>query len=287
LVKQTLDIALQTLELLETKYPKEHDALIATLDFGRDIDNLQRMNRQLFMPQPDAVTNVIEQFDGFSKLEDVDLPTLKSRILNKNEYLGGGNGLATTTQILKQADVVLMLHLFKNQYSHDVKKANWEYYEPRTEHGSSLSSCIYALVASDIGYADWAYKYFMRTATIDLTGQSKQYVGTLYIGGTHPAANGGAWMAAILGFAGIHLDKGTVILNPSLPESWKSISFAIRVREQRFRLTVSSTETKIQSDVGNRSEQTFRVGMELRSLEPGSSLSIQHAGIERGGELAG
>jgi nigerose phosphorylase len=150
-----------------------------------------------------------------------------------------------------------------------------------------LSSCIYALVASDIGYADWAYKYFMRTATIDLTGESKQYVGTLYIGGTHPAANGGAWMAAILGFAGVHLEKGTVTLNPSLPEGWKSISFAIRVRGQRFRLTVSGKETHIQSDSRNASEQTFRVGTELRSLEPGRSLSLQHSGLGRGGELAG
>jgi nigerose phosphorylase len=287
LVRQTLVIALQALELLETKHPEAHRALIAKLEFGRDLDNLQRMNRQLYMPQPDPATNLIEQFDGYSKLEDVDLPTLKSRILNKNEYLGGGNGLATTTRILKQADVVLMLHLFKSLFSHEVKKANWEYYEPRTEHGSSLSSCIYALVASDIGYADWAYKYFMRTATIDLTGESKQYVGTLYIGGTHPAANGGAWMAVILGFAGVHLEKGTVALNPSLPESWKSISFTVRVRGQRFRLTVSSKKTLIQSDSRNASEQTFRVGTELRSLEPGRSLSMQHSGKGRGGELAG
>ena len=68
--------------------------------------------------------------------------------------------------------------------------------EPRTEHGSSLSACSYSLIAAQIGKVDWAYRYFLKTATIDLTGEGKQYVGTLYIGGTHPAANGGAWMAA-------------------------------------------------------------------------------------------
>jgi nigerose phosphorylase len=287
LVKQTLEIALQTLELLEARHPAAYEELIQKLDFKQDQENLKRMNVQLYMPQPDPVTHVIEQFDGYSKLEDVELQTLKSRILNKNEYLGGGNGLATTTQILKQADVVLMLHLFKNKYSHDVKKANWEYYEPRTEHGSSLSSCIYALVASDIGNADWAYPYFMRTATIDLTGESKQYVGTLYIGGTHPAANGGAWMAAILGFAGVQVDKGTVVVHPSLPESWKSISFSIQVKGQRFRMTVTETEALIQSDDSNSSMQTFRIDEEIRSLEPGSSFSFQYGGNGRGDELAG
>lgn len=122
----------------------------------------------------------------------------------------GGNGLATTTTILKQAGVVLMLNLFKHSFTKEVKQVNWEFYEPRTEHGSSLSPCIYALVAADIGSPDWGYPYFMRTATVDLTGESKQYVGDLYIGGTHPAANGGAWMAAVLGFAGLDYDGGTV-----------------------------------------------------------------------------
>ncbi|BBI34902.1 glycosyl hydrolase family 65 protein [Cohnella abietis] len=287
LVGQTLEIALQTLELLETEHPEIYEDLIRRLDFKQDKENMIRMYGKLYMPQPDPNTLVIEQFDGYSKLEDIELKQLKSKILNKNEYLGGGNGLATTTQILKQADVVLMLHLFKSRYSHEVKKANWEYYEPRTEHGSSLSSCIYALVASDIGYADWAYNYFLRTATIDLTGESKQYVGTLYIGGTHPAANGGAWMAAILGFAGVHLNRGVVILNPSLPERWQSIAFSIHVSGQKFQITVSDTEAHIRSDEVNALEQSFRLGLQTIKLEPGSSHTFQYVGKGNGDELAG
>jgi nigerose phosphorylase len=286
LVRQTLEIALQTLELLASIHPESYEKLLNKLDFREDHIQLQRMIGQLYVPQPDPTTQVIEQFDGYSKLEDVELQTLKSRVLNKNEYLGGGNGLATTTKILKQADVVLMLHLFKNHYTREVKKANWEYYEPRTEHGSSLSSCIYALVASDIGYVDWAYKYFMRTATIDLTGESKQYVGTLYIGGTHPAANGGAWMAAILGFAGVNLDKGTVVLNPSLPESWKSIQFSIQIKGQHFHISVSETKIQIQSNERNHSEQSFRIGDVTWCIKPGRDLYFPYGGEVRGDQLA-
>lgn len=133
---------------------------------------------------------------------------------------------------------MLLLHLFGEEYDRDTKRANWEYYEPRTEHGSSLSSCIYALVAADIGIPDWAYPYFMRTATIDLTGDSKQYVGDLYIGGTHPAANGGAWMAAVLGFAGIRFDGGAVRFRPSLPSKWQGWNFrcACGINLSGFRL---------------------------------------------------
>ncbi|MFC5529874.1 glycosyl hydrolase family 65 protein [Cohnella yongneupensis] len=282
LVNKTLDIALQTLALLEERHPAFREALIAKLDYGQDAGNLRHMLLQLYMPQPDPVTSVIEQFDGYGQLEDVELKQLKSRMLNKNEYLGGGSGIATTTRILKQADVVLMLHLFKQQYSQKVKRANWEYYEPRTEHGSSLSACIYALVASDIGNPDWAYRYFLRTATIDLTGDSKQYVGTLYIGGTHPAANGGAWMAAILGFAGIDAGEGVIRLQPALPDQWKSIQFGIVYQGERYRIAVSKSEIVVSADGGNKTAQSFQSGSESVSLAPGASHSWIYDSAKRG-----
>ncbi|EFM08782.1 glycoside hydrolase family 65 central catalytic [Paenibacillus curdlanolyticus YK9] len=287
MVSMTLEIALETVELLKEKHPAFCNELLAKLEFAGDLEHLRDMHRELYVPQPDPETLLIEQFDGYMKLEDVDLPTLKSRILNKNEYLGGGNGLATTTRILKQADVVLMLHLLKDRYSEEVKKANWRYYEPRTEHGSSLSSCIYALVASDIGSPDWAYKYFMKTATIDLTGESKQYVGTLYIGGTHPAANGGAWMAAILGFAGVRLTGGEIVVKPSLPQGWKSITVPVLIKGQQFRLHITANEVVIDSNSSNSTVQTFKIGEERVQAESGSQLTIRLDGAGSGGGLAG
>src|SRR5208337_4769052 len=118
---------------------------------------------------------------------------------------GGGNGVAVTTQIIKQADVVLGLALLGDEVSPEVKAANWDYYEPRTEHGSSLSACAYSIVAAETGRGDRAYDYFMKTATTDMGASHKSFVGTLYIGGTHPAASGGAWMAAVLGLCGIRV----------------------------------------------------------------------------------
>lgn len=282
LVHKTLDIAIRTLDVLAERHPEFSASLIAKLDYREDALMLNQMLERLYVPQPDPETSIIEQFDGYAKLEDVDLKSLKSRILNKNEYLGGGNGLATTTRILKQADVVLLLHLFKHQYSDEVKRANWEYYEPRTEHGSSLSACIYALVASDIGNPDWAYRYFLRTATIDLTGDSKQYVGTLYIGGTHPAANGGAWMAAVQGFAGIDAGEGVVRIRPALPGGWKSIQFGIVYRGGRYRIAVSTAEIVVSSEGGNRASQAFEANGETISVAPGASHSWSINNAERG-----
>lgn len=274
MVEHTLDIALRTLDILKSRHGRTYNELIERLDYEKDIENIRTMHSKLHVPEPDIETQVIEQFDGYHKLENISLNELKSRIINKNEYLGGGNGIATTTQILKQADVILMLNLFRDQYPMETIKKNWDYYEPRTEHGSSLSPCIYAIVAAAIGYSEWAYKYFLRTSTIDLTGDSKQFVGSLYIGGTHPAANGGAWMSAILGFAGIRADEDSLHINPSLPEKWVSVRFNIFYKGNRYQIYISKSEIKISPENGNQDLHNIFVNGEKILLQPGEPVNI-------------
>jgi len=278
LVREVLTVALEVVRLLESKYPAASEALLAQLSYGPVLAALPEMLASLYVPLPDPVTGVIEQFDRYYTLEEIRVPALKERMLNKHEYLGGGNGLATTTKVLKQADVVLMLHLFKDSFSREIKQANWEYYEPRTEHGSSLSPCVYALVAADIGSPDWAYPYFLRTATIDLTGESKQYVGDLYIGGTHPAANGGAWMAAILGFAGVHCGSdGVVAIAPALPRQWSAIGFELKHRGGTYRIRVAGGIVEVQAQEDNRVAGNFRVGGRTVACAPGERLMLATA----------
>ncbi len=198
---------------------------------------------KLYVPQPNE-NGIIEQFDGYFKLEDVTPEILKTRELKKNEYWGG-HGLASTTMTLKQADVVMMLNVFRNEYSKEIKKANWEFYEPYTEHGSSLSACAYAIVAAEIGNTDWSYKYFMKTASVDLTGDTKQYVGSLYIGGTHPAANGGAWNTAIFGFAGVSFTDDSLDISPRLPKNWDSLSFKLNWKGDKLNIKINANKVEI------------------------------------------
>lgn len=277
LVKRALEITLQTADLLAEKAPGLLGKITDGDPSGIKLSDIRHMLEHLYVPQPDPETGLIEQFDGYYRLEDVALADLKSRILHKNEYWGGGNGLATTTRILKQADVVLMLHLFKEQFGQDVKKANWSFYEPRTEHGSSLSPCVYALVAADIGMADWGYPYFLRTATIDLTGDSKQYVGDLYIGGTHPAANGGAWMAAVLGFAGVHAEDGTLHIHPALPEQWEQIEFITVLRGQKLLVSVSGRDVAVTSRDAHGQDIRVSVNGETAVCPAGGHIRLEYS----------
>lgn len=200
-----------------------------------DIDRIADFKEKLYIPSPNK-DGVIEQFDGYFSLEDISVPGLRKRLVKPNEYWGGSTGIATATRVIKQADVVMMLNVFRSEYSKEIKRANWEYYEPYTEHGSSLSACAYGIVASEIGKSDWAYKYFMKTATVDLTGDTKQYAGEIYIGGSHPAANGGCWNTAIFGFAGVSYTADSLDISPNLPEKWDSMNF--KLLWQGVRLTV-------------------------------------------------
>lgn len=235
-------IFIKAIERVKELYPQSYDEFSK----ARELDWIYDFADKLYIVGPDE-KGIIEQFDGYMKLEDVDVKTVKSRELKPNEYWGG-HGIASTTRVLKQADIIMMLNVYKNEYRENIKRANWDFYEPYTEHGSSLSACAYAIVAADIGYTDWAYKYFMKTACIDLSGESKQYLGSLYIGGTHPAANGGSWNTAIFGFAGVSYTDEALDISPRLPKGWKSLSFKLIWHGAKLNITVKDKDVEIKSE---------------------------------------
>lgn len=200
---------------------------------------------KLFIPQPEKRgkdQNIIPQFDGYFNLEDVSLEEVRGRLLHEKEYWGGAYGVATHTQIIKQADVVTWLNLFSDEYDTEVLKANWEYYEPRTEHGSSLSAGMYAMLACKTGEPDKAYPFFMKSATADLAGGGKEWAGLVYIGGTHPAAAGAAYMTAIEGFGGITVRQGKLICRPHLPKQIQSMKFHIFYQGQEYEVVIHQNE---------------------------------------------
>ena len=211
--------------------------LLEKLDYEQDWLRLSELRKRIRGLR--TKDGVIEQFDGYFSLEDCGLETVRSRLRDPREYWGGDHGVAGQTQIIKQADVIALMALLPERFSDASVEANWTYYEPRTEHGSSLSACMYALTACRVGKLDRAWELFVKTAAIDLIGGGKQWAGEVYIGGTHPAANGGAWMIAALGFAGLRVEKGELTLSPRLPEQITRLRFPVSTGGGRFEVTVT------------------------------------------------
>ena len=245
--KETFTIAIATVDYFRKKHPKELRTLLRKLRIERELPAFQGAARRLFVPGPDPKTGIIEQFDGYLGLRESTVEELKARMVHPNEYLGAGQGLAVPTKIIKQADVVMMLNLFRTRFSTRIKRVNWEYYEPRTEHGSSLSASAYAMVAVEFGNLDVAYEYFLKTAKIDLKAKYKVYVGSVFMGGSHPAANGGAWMTAVLGFGGVQTDEKRVAINPRLYRKWRRLNFHLAYRGDNFRINITKTSLTVAS----------------------------------------
>ncbi len=242
MAKFTFESAINVIDYLEEKRLK------VTSDYRLDLLKLKFIDaaKKIYIQEPDDETLIIEQFDGYYNLEDIKIEDLKKRLINDKEYWGGAYGIASDTKIIKQADVITMLNIFHKEYTEEVMLNNWRYYEPRTEHGSSLSACMYALVACKCGLADEAYKFFLKSALSDLQGGGKEWAGLIYIGGTHPAASGGAYMTAIEGFGGIYFEDGVVKAKPCMPSNWKSLSFKILYLNEIYKVSIEKNKANIE-----------------------------------------
>lgn len=245
MAKFVFEFSLKALDLVKNFDKNYYDKLCNEYDVEKITRLFKDSANNLFVPSPNEQTKIIEQFDGYMKLEDTSVETVKSRLLHPKEYWGGAYGVASHTKVIKQADVVAMLSMFKNEYDIDTMKKNWEYYEPKTEHGSSLSACMYSLLACYTEASDLAYPFFIKSACADLNPGGKEWAGLIYIGGTHPASSGGSWIVAIKGFAGIEVKDDTLVCNPHLPSNWNGMSFKIQFKGKLYEVNITKDSQKI------------------------------------------
>ena len=136
-------------------------------------------------------------------------------------------------QVIKQADVILLMLLLGDKFSLEQKRANYDYYEPKTTHDSSLSPAVYSIIASEIGYYDDAYDYFNQIARLDLDDYNENTYQ-----GVHTAGMGSAWMTMVYGFAGMRNYNGILHFNPYLPDEWDSYKFSIKFKGREILVEV-------------------------------------------------
>ncbi len=240
----SLQTALKVEEMLRKDEPSSYKQLTEKLSITKaEFANWREMAGKLFLPQPDSSTGLIEQFDGYFALEDTTPAALQKRLLNKSEYWGWPNGVAVHTQVTKQADV-LQLFVLNNSFSLSTLEANYNYYEPRCQHGSSLSASVHAIIAARIGRVEEAFSYFKRSCLVDLSATAKAESGGTFIGGIHTAACGAAWQIVILGFLGMQYHGGKLTFKPNLPDTWQEVTFKLCIggRQKTFIATRAGVE---------------------------------------------
>jgi alpha,alpha-trehalose phosphorylase len=141
-------------------------------------------------------------------------------------------------QVVKQADLVLALYVRGDAFSPEEKARNFDYYEPLTVRDSSLSACIQAVVAAEVGHLELAYDYFGEAALMDIHDLEHNTRD-----GLHIASLAGAWIAAVAGFGGMRDHGGKLSFAPQLPERLTRLAFRMGFRGSRLRVEVGETTT--------------------------------------------
>jgi len=226
IVQWHLEKALLVYEWLQQTYPDQAAALAQKLQItSKQRSRWQDIVNNLWIPY-DQSTGLIEQFEGFFNLEDINLADYEPRQRSMQAILGieGGN----KRQVLKQPDVLMLLYLMRQSqefpYNEETLKKNWDYYAPRTDitYGSSLGPAIHAILASDLDKTSEAYQYFMQAALVDLEDTRGNAAD-----GIHGASAGGVWQAVVFGFGGVQLTETGPVAHPHLPPGWTRLKFKI------------------------------------------------------------
>ena len=224
----------------------------------------------------DPATGIFEQFQGYHDLEPIDLESITPTGVPPDVILGRER--IRRSQIIKQADVVLLIFLLWDRFTPEVRAANFDFYEPRCAQGSSLSPAIHALVAARLGRTELACRYFHQAASIDLDNNMGNAAG-----GVHAGALGALWQAAVLGFAGFHPRGDRLEFDPRLPPYWKSLRCRLQWRGRSVLVSLRNGESAAPSEVpasaelllesGDATPATF-VGGPTTTLRPGTPFRV-------------
>jgi len=134
---------------------------------------------------------------------------------------------------IKQADTLQGIYLFEENYDIDTIRRNFEFYEARTVHESSLSPCVHAVLAAKIDNMPKAYELYLRTARLDLDDYNAEVSE-----GLHITSMAGTWMSVVQGFGGMQVLNGCLHLNPKLPDAWLGYSFSVRFKGSVIKVNV-------------------------------------------------
>jgi kojibiose phosphorylase len=238
LASWNLQKAYEISNLLKQKDFVKYDRLCNNLGLsGKDFSNWKEISEKIFIPKFDD-TELIEQFEDYFKLKDY--------IINdwdKNKMPLWPKGVEINkldkTQLVKQADVIMLLLLLEDEFDSNTKKLNHNYYEKRTMHKSSLSPSMYSIMGLKVEDNHNAYEYFMKTVMTDLEDNQGN---TEF--GLHAASTGGSWQSIAYGFGGLSVDENGVLnLHPWIPEKWEKLSF--KIYWKRARITISILQDKV------------------------------------------
>lgn len=269
LARWNLRKAMEILDWLRGQHPDVHARIVSKIGLtDKELEKWREVADKLYVPLGSG-QQPMEQHEGYFQLTD--------RVITEYD----GNNMPVWPEdvdtarlndytLIKQADIIQLLHMFGEEFDPEVKKVNFEYYERRTMHKSSLSPSIYCIMGLAVGDFSKAYAYLMRTAKVDLAdnqGNTKE--------GLHAASTGGTWQAAVFGFGGMRFEAGgSVGFSPTwLPDHWKRFSYKVIWRGRLIEVTITHSDVTLKMADGEEPLEVCVYG-EPHQLQKGKPVTV-------------
>ena len=214
----------ESMEWVKEKYPLRYHEIVGKTHFNESSEWVLWMDiaDKMHLPE-DKTQQIFLQQDGYMDKEQILVKDLDPVHRPLNQKWSWDRILRSC--FIKQADVLQGLYFFEDHFDIDTIRRNFDFYEARTVHESSLSPCIHAILAAKIGDIDKAYELYLRTSRLDLDDYNKEVNE-----GLHITSMAGSWMAVIQGFAGMRVRNGQLTFDPELPKHWTHLSFKVNFR---------------------------------------------------------
>lgn len=238
MAQKSFEYTLDTLSEMKEQAP-EAFAMVAEKTGLRDEELTDWKNKADNMKIPvDEVTGVFEEHDGFFDMPHIDIHSIP--VTEFPLYSNWSYDRLYRYDMIKQPDVLMFMFLYNGQFSKEAKLANYEYYESRCIHESSLSPSIHSILASEIGKPEEAYSFFEFATRLDLDNYNRNTRE-----GLHTTSIAAAWMNIVYGFGGMRSDGDRLSFQPSLPERWNEYSFQVMYEGVLLRILVNKTSVTL------------------------------------------
>jgi alpha,alpha-trehalose phosphorylase len=246
MARENLRYAAQVVDSLRTVEPDAYNELVhKTALEPSEMKAWIRAAENMYVPR-DGTLNIILQDDNFLDREPWDFRNTPRDHYPLLLFYHPLN--IYRTQVIKQADVVLAMFLLGDAFPSEAKKRNFDFYDPLTTGDSSLSSCVEAIIAAQVGDMDKAILYGMAALLMDLAD-----VGGNVKDGCHIASMGGTWMMLTYGFGGMRDDSGMLSFWPRrAPEENAILRFPLTYRGQLLEVEIGLDKVEYALREGER-----------------------------------
>ena len=257
----TLKYTSDTLEWLKSTSLVKYNSVVTRtrLDTQCELSLWKEIINNMYFPVHHDLGIFLQQ-DGFMDKVQQTVKDLDQAERPLNQHWSWDRILRSV--FIKQADVLQGIYFFEDEFTEETIRRNFDFYEPRCVHESSLSASIHSVLAARLHDTQSAYRLYLRTARLDLDDYNREVKD-----GLHITSMAGTWLAIVEGFGGMRIRNDRVFFNPVIPAAWQSYSFIIRYRNNPLRVEVNGTKV----NVVNLSQAAIPLAVygELMTLQPG------------------